>query len=66
MSVSIVKMNWLKLGNVMAEMPWLEFPICWKRTLEYIRDQLPALDGKEYMKNPPKEFLRFIEDWAKQ
>ena len=37
-----------------------------KRTLEYIRDQLPALDGKEYMKNPPKEFLRFIEDWAKQ
>ena len=24
-----------------------------------------SLDGNEYMKNPPKEFLRFIEDWAK-
>ena len=37
-----------------------------KKTLEFIREQLPTVDGKEYMKNPPEEFLRFIEDWAKQ
>ena len=37
-----------------------------KKTLEFIREQLPAVDGKEYMKSPPKEFLKFIEDWAKQ
>ena len=37
-----------------------------KRTLEFIREQLPTVDGEEYMKNPPEPFLRFIEDWEKQ
>ena len=37
-----------------------------KRTLEFIREQLPAVDGEEYMKNPPEPFLRFIEDWTRQ
>jgi hypothetical protein len=37
-----------------------------KRTLDFIREQLPAVDGEEYIKNPPEPFLRFIEDWAKQ
>ena len=36
------------------------------KTLEFIREQLPAVDGKEYIKKQPKKFLRFIEDWAKQ
>ena len=32
------------------------------KTLAFIREQLPAVDGEEYMKNPPEPFLRFIED----
>lgn len=36
------------------------------KTLAFIREQLPAVDGEEYMKNPPEPFLRFIEDWEKQ
>ena len=36
------------------------------KTLAFIREQLPAVDGEEYMKNPPEPFLRFIEDWTKQ
>lgn len=36
------------------------------KTLAYIREQLPAVNGEEYMKNPPEPFLRFIEDWTKQ
>jgi|BioPla2DNA2_1021312.scaffolds.fasta_scaffold18835_4 hypothetical protein len=37
-----------------------------KRTLEFIREQLPAVNGEEYIKKQPEKFLRFIEDWAKQ
>ena len=37
-----------------------------KKTLEFIREQLPAVDGEEYIKKHPKKFLRYIEDWAKQ
>ena len=36
------------------------------KTLAYIREQLPAVNGEEYMKNPPEPFLRFIEDWTRQ
>ena len=36
------------------------------KTLAFIREQLPAVDGEEYIKKQPKKFLRFIEDWAKQ
>ena len=37
-----------------------------KKTLEFIREQLPAVDGKEYIKKIPEQFLSFIEDWEKQ
>ena len=37
-----------------------------KRTLEFIREQLPAVNGDEYINKQPEKFLRFIEDWAKQ
>ena len=37
-----------------------------KKTLDFIREQLPAVDGKEYVKKVPESFLRFIEDCAKQ
>ena len=36
------------------------------KTLAFIREQLPAVDGEEYIKKQPKKFLRYIEDWAKQ
>ena len=36
------------------------------KTLAYIREQLPAVDGEEYIKKQPEKFLRFIEDWTKQ
>ena len=37
-----------------------------KKTLEFIRKQVPAVDGEEYIKKQPEKFLQFIEDWAKQ
>ena len=36
------------------------------KTLAFIREQLPAVDGEEYIKKQPEQFLQFIEDWAKQ
>ena len=37
-----------------------------QRAISFIRDQFPAMDGKEYVKKMPEKFLRFIEDCAKQ
>jgi len=37
-----------------------------KKTLTFIQEQLPAVNGKEYAKNPPEKFLRFLEDCAEQ
>lgn len=37
-----------------------------KKTLSFIRETLPAIDGAEYVNTPPEEFLRFIEDWTKE
>ena len=37
-----------------------------KKSLAFIREQLPTVDGEKYMENPPEPFLRFIEDWTKQ
>ena len=36
------------------------------KTLTFIREVLPGVDGAEYVKAPPEEFLRFIEDWTKE
>lgn len=36
----------------------------YQRALAFIHEQLPAVDGKEYVKNVPEKFLRFIEDCA--
>lgn len=36
------------------------------KTLSFIRETLPAIDGAEYVKAPPREFLRFSEDWSKK
>ena len=38
----------------------------YQRALDCIRETLPGVDGKKYLAGEPKEFLRFIEDWAKQ
>lgn len=45
---------------------WSEGEGIYQKTLDFIREALPAIDGTEYIKNPPEQFLRFIEDWAKQ
>ena len=37
-----------------------------KKSLAFIREQLPTVVGEKYMENPPEPFLRFIEDWTKQ
>ena len=37
-----------------------------KKTLDFIRKQLPSMDGEEYVKKQSEKFLQFIEDWAKQ
>ena len=36
------------------------------KTLAFIREQLPAVNGEEYIKKQPERFLRFIEDWTRQ
>ena len=38
----------------------------YQKTLVFIREQLPIVDGKKYVVSDPKEFLRFIRDWSKQ
>ena len=38
----------------------------YQRALDFIWETLPGVDGKKYLADEPKEFLRFIEDWAKQ
>ena len=38
----------------------------YQKTLAFIRVQLPAVDGKEYVKKMPEKFLQFIADCAKQ
>ena len=43
---------------------WSEGEGIYQKTLDCIREALPAIDGTEYIKNPPEQFLRFIEDWA--
>ncbi len=37
-----------------------------KKTRSFIRETLPMIEGAEYVKAPPEEFLRFIEDWTKE
>ena len=37
-----------------------------KKALDFIRKQVSAVDGEEYVKKQPEKFLQFIEDWAKQ
>ena len=37
-----------------------------KKTLDFIRKQLPSMDGEKYVKKQSEKFLQFIEDWAKQ
>ena len=37
-----------------------------QKILTFIREVLPGVDGAEYVKAPPEEFLRFIEDWTKE
>ena len=36
----------------------------YQKTLAFIREQLPAVDGAEYVKKMPEKFLRFITDCA--
>ena len=43
---------------------WSEGEGIYQKTLDFIREALPAIDGTEYIKNPPEQFLRFIEDWS--
>lgn len=38
----------------------------YQRTLSFIREQLPDVDGKEYVKKMPEKFLQFIADCVKQ
>jgi hypothetical protein len=35
-----------------------------KKSLAFIWEQLPTVDGEKYMENPSEPFLRFIEDCA--
>ena len=37
-----------------------------KKTLTFIRETLPAVNSEEYAKNPPREFLQFLEDCVEQ
>lgn len=36
----------------------------YQRALSFIQEQLPAVDGAEYVKKTPEKFLQFIEDCA--
>ena len=37
-----------------------------RKSMDFIRETLLAVSGKEYVKAPPEQFLRFIEDWTKE
>lgn len=37
----------------------------YQRALSFIQEQLPAVDGEEYVKKMPEKFLQFIEDCVK-
>ena len=45
---------------------WKDGEGVYQKTLAFIREQLLAVDGKEYVKDPSEPFLRFIEDWTKE
>ena len=36
----------------------------YQKALSFIREQLPTVDGEEYVKKMPEKFLQFIEDCA--
>lgn len=36
----------------------------YQKTLSFIQEQLPTVDGKKYVKHVPEKFLRFIADCA--
>ena len=36
----------------------------YQKALSFIQEQLPAVDGKKYVKHVPEKFLRFIADCA--
>ena len=36
----------------------------YQKSVEYIREQLPAVDGQKYVENMPERFARFIQDCA--
>ena len=37
----------------------------YQRALSFIQEQLPEVDGAEYVKKMPEKFLQFIEDCVK-
>ena len=53
-----------KVAAMIDSETWSEGEGVYQKTLDFIREALPAVDGTEYIKKPPKQFLRFIEDWS--
>ena len=38
----------------------------YQKSIEYIRSTLPTIDGREYVKDIPRELARFLWDWAQE
>ena len=55
-----------KVATMVTSEDWQEGDDIYQKALSFIREQLPAVDGKKYVAKDPKEFLRFIRDWAKE
>ena len=43
---------------------WRDGDGIYQKTLDFIRQTLPAVDGKKYARD--EQFLLFIQDWAKE
>ena len=55
-----------KAAAMIGSQDWKDGEGVYQKTLAFIREQLPAVDVKEYVKDPSEPFLRFIEDWTKE
>lgn len=55
-----------KAAAMISSQAWKPGEGDYQKVLAFIREQLPAVNSEEYAKNPPREFLHFLEDCVEQ
>ena len=51
-----------KAAAMISSQAWKPGEGDYQKALAFIRETLPAVNSEEYAKNPPREFLHFLED----